>query len=137
MRKFFSILFAMLVLMLSLNLALLSHFCQEELYAFKLVYGNGDAGCGMECSLPVADFDDNKETIQKSACCLDVKFDILSDSFIPVQSIHSLQEVASLATLVYTDSPFEFPRFQKNFFPDTYPDFTPRVFLSMIQVYLI
>lgn len=123
-------------MMLSLDLVVVSHFCHGELSGFKLTYGYGDAGCGMECSLPVSESEEKKETIKQSVCCLDLKFDIRSDSFHSVQTIQTLPELTMVEALASNGCRLVIPRFLKNFSHCPSPAFAQRVSLSMIQVFL-
>ena len=137
MKKAISILSALLTLWISINLGVATHFCKGERAQTKLVYGTGNADCGMQCSTYPQDNTPHNTTISHSSCCAD-DFTIIS-----TEQYHSSNN--SIKLLVNTFVLFaEFKLFAKNLAPVTTnkyknnpPPLITEVTLSFIQVFLI
>jgi len=79
MQKPFSIILAALILGISMQIGIATHFCGGELAQTRMVYGYGAASCGMNCNVPS---DDHQETsFQKLSCCQDFIFTIAVDDY--------------------------------------------------------
>ena len=71
MKKATSILFALLTLLGSLNLGITYHYCGGELAQAGIIYGNGQADCGMNCTNTAPLKSDHKHLFSPAPCCTD------------------------------------------------------------------
>jgi len=67
MKKIFSLLFALLILVSGMHLTMATHICGDEIAAVKWSIMNENAGCGMENRAQNSPTDTNVS----SACCQD------------------------------------------------------------------
>lgn len=66
MKKAFSIFFAIILLVNSINLTLSAHYCGGNLAKLKLVFGDTKLSCGMEEG--TGSCTNKEETLQKNCC---------------------------------------------------------------------
>ena len=71
MKKANSILFVLLTLLGSLNLGIAYHYCGGELAQAGIVYGNGQADCGMNCTNTTPLKSDHNHLLNPVPCCTD------------------------------------------------------------------
>ena len=64
MKKLFSIVFAVMILLSGMHLSLATHFCGGEVSAVKLSFTHQNASCGM-CSTEAT----SEKTITAESCC--------------------------------------------------------------------
>lgn len=136
MKRLLSIFFALLILWVSLDLGIASHFCGGKLAQVKLIYGSGEAGCGMDCSPSASKDTGQQETLSKPPCCIDSFLLIASGDF--QADSHSSNHVFPAVTFPFHETSVSGPWFSKNLHhPYPLPPLLSEVFLSFIQVFLI
>lgn len=136
MRKTVSILLASLVLAISMHLGFATHLCGDELAQAKMVYGYGEAGCGMDCSISSTQPNQQETNFQKTSCCQGFIFTIAVDEY---QSV-SQKVIFTAHQNIHTKIMYVFtPDF---FIVNTYRSSNPLphirgILLPFIQVFLI
>ena len=136
MQKTFSIFLAALILSITMQLGIAAHLCGGELAQAKVVYGFGEASCGMDCSIAANDPNQQEARFQKLSCCQDFIFTIAVDEY---QSVSQKLLTENHKNI----SPKTNPVFIEDLFVlnTTYnsipPPLTTEVFLPFIQVFLI
>lgn len=134
MHKLFSLLLTTLILGISLEPGFATHFCRGELA--KLVYDNGEAGCGTDCSIPSGEPNTQETSFQKPSCCQYFIFTLSVDEY------HTKSQKPIIET-----TQVKFSDLNPGFVPEYFvlhmqskgipPPFLTKVFLPFIQVFLI
>ena len=136
MRKSLSILLASLLLAISMHLGIASHFCRGELAQAKVVYGFGEASCGMDCSIPANDPNQQEARFQKLSCCQDFIFSIAVDEYQTVSQkliTENHKNISPKTNPVYIEDLFVLNTTYNSIPPPP----SSEVFLPFIQVFLI
>ncbi len=136
MRKASSISSVFIILIISLNLGVASHYCGGQLAESRVVYGNGIAGCGMNCT----DTEPGKNPFENAfipvTCCSDSFTDISSDEYHPAPVNNSI--TVQLSTPLTVNSTMLLPVVYKSLLiSQRPPPLLTEVSLPFIQVFII
>ena len=136
MRKATSIISVFLILWVSMHMGIASHFCNSELFQAKIVYGSGEATCGMNCTNTATQTPEKGTIIDMGSCCEDFFTGLSSDEYSPVKNSYSLIEY--LNSVANGNNPIS-PRlsFQGPLPCNHYPLSLTKVSLPFIQVFII
>ncbi len=136
MRKPITIFLAFLITAISMHLGIASHFCRGELAQAKVVYGFGEASCGMDCSIPSNNPNHQDTKFQKLSCCQDFLFSIAVDEYQSVSQklfTENHKNISPKTNPVYIEDLFVL----NTTYSTAPPHHTTEVFLPFIQVFLI
>lgn len=137
MRKVSSISFVFITLIISLNLGVVSHYCGGQLAESRVVYGNGTAGCGMNCTAAEPGDNPFENVFIPASCCSDSFTDISSDQY-HLSATVSNSFTGQLSTLSTVNSTVLLPVVYKSLLISTRPPpFLTEVSLPFIQVFII
>jgi len=98
MKKVFSILFALMIILSGMHLSLATHLCAGEIAAVKWSFSDEKASCGMEKAKP--SYTDEK-TIQAEDCCKDIMSFYAVDTNYNPSSIQITKPVNQLLQVFY------------------------------------
>lgn len=136
MKKASSISFVFITLIISLNLGVVSHYCGGQLAESRVVYGNGTAGCGMNCTGTEPGKNPFEDVFIPVACCSDIFTDISSDEYHPVPVNNSF--TVQLSTPLTVNSTMLLPVVYKSLLiSQRPPPLLTEVSLALIQVFII
>jgi hypothetical protein len=100
MRKASSISFVFITLIISLNLGVVSHYCGGQLAESRVVYGNGTAGCGMNCTGTNTGENPSENVFTPVSCCSDSFTGISSDVYTSATASYSFTgQINTLSTV--------------------------------------
>ena len=136
MKKASSISFVFITLIISLNLGVVSHYCGGQLAESRVVYGNGTAGCGMDCT--DADPGDNpfESVFNPVSCCSDSFTEFSLDEYHSVTVSNSV--TGQLSTLSTVNNTILLPVVYKSLLISQRPPLLlTEVSLSFFQVFII
>ena len=136
MRKASSISFVFITLIISLNLGVVSHYCGGQLAESRVVYGNGTAGCGMNCTDAYPVDNQLENVFIPVACCSDSFTDISSDEYHSATVSNSF--TGQLSTLSTVNNTILLPVVYKTLLiSQRPPPLLTEVSLPFIQVFII
>ncbi len=136
MRKASSILFVFITLIISLNLGVASHYCGGLLAESRVVYGNGIAGCAMNCAGTETGENPSENVFIPVSCCSDSFTDISSDEYTSATASYSF--TGQISTLSTVNSTSLLPVVYKSLLIlQRPPPLLAEVSLPFIQVFII
>ncbi len=136
MKKASSISFVFITLIISLNLGVVSHYCGGQLAESRIVYGNGTAGCGMNCTDTEPGENPVKSIFSPVSCCSDSFIDISSDEYHSVTASNPF--TVQLSTPSTINSTILLPVVYKSLLiSQRPPPLLAEVSLPFIQVFII
>ncbi len=136
MRKASSISSVFIILIISLNLGVASHYCGGQLAESRVVYGNGIAGCGMNCTGTNTGENQSENIFIPVSCCSDSFTDISSDEYTSAKASYSF--TGQLSTLSTVNSTLLLPVVYKSLLIlQRPPPLLTEVSLPLIQVFII
>jgi hypothetical protein len=136
MKKASSIYLVFITLIISLNLGVVSHYCGGQLAESRLVYGNGTAGCGMNCTDTEPGNNPFKKVFIPASCCSDSFTDISSDEYHPVTVSNSFTGQLSTPSTI-NRTPLLPVVYKSLLISQRPPPFLTEVSLPFIQVFII
>ncbi len=136
MKKATSILFVLLTLLASLNPVVASHYCGGKLAEAKIVYGNGKADCGMNCTNTGPKNVEHEYVLNQVPCCSDNFAKLYAGEYSSVKVSHTL--AAELNTFTSPGNTHMLPFVCKSCLTtDRPPPLLAEVSLPFIQVFII
>ena len=136
MKKASSISFVFITLIISLNLGVVSHYCGGQLAESRIVYGNGTAGCGMNCTDTEPGKNPFENVFIPVACCSDSFTYISSDEYHPVSVNNSF--TLQLRPPSTVNNTMLLPVVYKSLLiSQRPPPLLTEVYLPLIQVFII
>ena len=136
MRKASSISFVFITLIISLNLGVVSHYCGGQLAESRVVYGNGTAGCEMNCADAEPGDNPFESVFIPASCCSDSFTEFSSDEYHSVTVSNSF--TVQLSTLSIVNSTILLPVVYKSLLASQRPPpLLTEVSLPFIQVFII
>jgi len=136
MRKASSISSVFIILIISLNLGVASHYCGGKLAESRVVYGNGLAGCGMNCTGTDPGENPPENVFIPVSCCSDSFTDISSDEYTSATASYSF--TGQISTLSTVNSTSLLPVVYKSLLIlQRPPPLLTEVSLPLIQVFII